>query len=275
MDLQTDLAEDEISSLLAWIDDIPLSRPKRNITRDFSDGVAAAEVVHHFCPKLVDMHNYSPANSVSQKLYNWNTLNRVFRKLSYVASQELISCIVGCRPGHVEYLLYELRKKIESYLAAKARIRDISGFSSPVDRMSNPSHSPGFARRSGNGSKASLAPGLGQPALPTGSAPGGMGGGVALQGVHGAAANGVGHGGAMSTEPHDDGRGNGARPVADDQNWQASSKALNTANPDQKDIMIRELQETIQILHVKVVKLEQLLTLKDRRIDELTKNTHR
>lgn len=45
----------------AWIDEIPLSRPKRNITRDFSDGVMVAEVIHHFIPKLISMHNYSPA----------------------------------------------------------------------------------------------------------------------------------------------------------------------------------------------------------------------
>ena len=35
-----------------------------------------AEMVKHFFPKLVDLHNYSAAHSVSQKLYNWNTLNR-------------------------------------------------------------------------------------------------------------------------------------------------------------------------------------------------------
>ncbi|KAI8850757.1 putative flagellar protein 1 [Chytridium lagenaria] len=108
-----DLPEDEISSLLAWIDDIPLSRPKRNIARDFSDGVAAAEVIHHFCPKLIDMHNYSSANAISQKMYNWNTLNqKVFRKIGYTASQDLIKDIVACKPGHVEYLLYEVRKKV-------------------------------------------------------------------------------------------------------------------------------------------------------------------
>ena len=37
--------------------------------------VMAAEVVHHFLPKLVELHNYPPANSVSQKLENWRTLN--------------------------------------------------------------------------------------------------------------------------------------------------------------------------------------------------------
>jgi len=36
------------------VDEIPLSRPKRSITRDFSDGVLMAELVHHYFPKLVE-----------------------------------------------------------------------------------------------------------------------------------------------------------------------------------------------------------------------------
>jgi len=32
------LDEQELESLYAWVDSIPLSRPKRNISRDFSDG---------------------------------------------------------------------------------------------------------------------------------------------------------------------------------------------------------------------------------------------
>uniref|UniRef100_A0A8C7X897 Sperm flagellar 1 n=1 Tax=Oryzias sinensis TaxID=183150 RepID=A0A8C7X897_9TELE len=69
--------------LFAWIDKIPLSRPKRNISRDFSDGVMAAEVVKHFFPKLVDLHNYIPANSTQQKLSNWNVLNRQDKRILY------------------------------------------------------------------------------------------------------------------------------------------------------------------------------------------------
>lgn len=92
-----------------WVDEIPLSRPKRNIARDFSDGgkvwiailglrgadilrkrtsssfmwasnfkfqrlfsntnlciiVLMAEVVKHFIPHLVELHNYSAAHSVA------------------------------------------------------------------------------------------------------------------------------------------------------------------------------------------------------------------
>ena len=33
-----DLTEEELQALYAWIDEIPLSRQKKSITRDFSDG---------------------------------------------------------------------------------------------------------------------------------------------------------------------------------------------------------------------------------------------
>lgn len=74
----SDLTEEELQELYAWIDEIPLTRQKKNITRDFSDGVLVAEVVHHFLPKLVDLHNYSPANAVQQKVTNWRTFNGQF-----------------------------------------------------------------------------------------------------------------------------------------------------------------------------------------------------
>lgn len=70
-----DVPQDELPLLYTWIDGIPLSRPKRNISRDFSDAVLAAEVVAHYCPRLVDVHNYSAANGLAQKIYNWSTLN--------------------------------------------------------------------------------------------------------------------------------------------------------------------------------------------------------
>ncbi len=32
------LDDEELQKIYTWVDEIPLSRPKRNITRDFSDG---------------------------------------------------------------------------------------------------------------------------------------------------------------------------------------------------------------------------------------------
>lgn len=40
-----ELDEEAMKSLLKWIDSVPLSRPKKNLARDFSDGVLAAEVI--------------------------------------------------------------------------------------------------------------------------------------------------------------------------------------------------------------------------------------
>ena len=33
-----EIDEEEMQSVYNWVDEIPLSRPKRNIARDFSDG---------------------------------------------------------------------------------------------------------------------------------------------------------------------------------------------------------------------------------------------
>lgn len=37
-DEMTALDDQQLQELYAWVDEITLSRPKRNITRDFSDG---------------------------------------------------------------------------------------------------------------------------------------------------------------------------------------------------------------------------------------------
>lgn len=76
------LKEDELESIYNWVDEVPLSRPKRNMARDFSDAgtvfhdpVLMAEIIAHYNPKIVELHNYIETGSVSQKLANWKTLN--------------------------------------------------------------------------------------------------------------------------------------------------------------------------------------------------------
>uniref|UniRef100_A0A8C3XRA2 Sperm flagellar protein 1 n=1 Tax=Chelydra serpentina TaxID=8475 RepID=A0A8C3XRA2_CHESE len=108
------LDEESLQELYGWVDAIPLSRPKKNITRDFSDGVLAAEVVKFYFPKMVEMHNYVPANSTQQKLSNWGHLNRkVLNKLNFSIPEDMIRKIVQCTPGMVELVLLPLRQKIE------------------------------------------------------------------------------------------------------------------------------------------------------------------
>ncbi|XP_043920392.1 sperm flagellar protein 1 [Protopterus annectens] len=107
------LDEDLLQDLYAWVDKIPLSRPKKNICRDFSDGVLAGELVKFYFPKLVEMHNYVPANSTQQKVNNWMHLNRkVFKKLNFSIPDDIIQKISRCSPGVIEVVLNTLREKI-------------------------------------------------------------------------------------------------------------------------------------------------------------------
>lgn len=110
------MTDEDLQKIYVWVDSIPLSRPKRNISRDFSDGVLLAEIVHHYFPKLVELHNYSAANSVRQKLYNWSTLNqRVLRRLDFEIKRPEIEALVNCKPGVVEAVLMQLQRKISEF----------------------------------------------------------------------------------------------------------------------------------------------------------------
>ena len=113
-----ELDDTSLQELYSWIDKIPLSRPKKNISRDFSDGVLAAEVVSHFIPRLVELHNYTPASSTTQKITNWQTLNRkVLSKIGLKLPDGTLRQIVGCHPGSVEIALHNIKTRIEASLS--------------------------------------------------------------------------------------------------------------------------------------------------------------
>jgi len=110
----------KLETLYSWIDEVPLSRPKKSLTRDFSDGVMVAELLQHFLPKMVDMHNYSPANSSSQKMNNWGVLQRrIFSKLKFAVPEPVVRSICNCKPGVVELVLLQLKEKVEEELMSK------------------------------------------------------------------------------------------------------------------------------------------------------------
>ncbi|TPX70596.1 hypothetical protein SpCBS45565_g01655 [Spizellomyces sp. 'palustris'] len=231
--------------LYAWIDEIPLSRPKRNIQRDFSDAVAAAEVVRHFLPKLVDLHNYPPANGMAQKLYNWKTLNqKVFRKIGYHVSEELIQNVVANRPGCIEYLLHGLRQKIDAYLARQVRQHNSAIRStSALDRA--PYHDMTKIRSAPQGWQASVSredyvspP---KPQAPLDSVPP------------------VAHYDLIAEHI-----------VAEEHPPIMFLEHKSNHYDGHKENMVAELQETVEMLQLKICKLEQLVDLKNRRIEELT-----
>jgi hypothetical protein len=42
---QPSLSEQDLNEIYNWVDEIPLSRPKKSIARDFADGCQVAEVI--------------------------------------------------------------------------------------------------------------------------------------------------------------------------------------------------------------------------------------
>ena len=184
------LDDEETQRIYEWIDDIPLSRPKRNIMRDFADGAMIAEVIGHYFPRLVELHNYPQAHSQQQKLTNWNTLNaKVFRKMGFQISRSDIEKVVTAVPEAIERVLGVVQQNIQT-----ARERGVE-------------HAP--------------QPKVHQP-QPRGAAP------------------------------------------------REKLPAQSGSSAKEKDMIIQELRETIEIMETKIAKLEQLAKLKDSKIQLLT-----
>ncbi|XP_043110714.1 sperm flagellar protein 1 [Puntigrus tetrazona] len=226
MDGPKQLDEETLQDLYAWIDKLPLSRPKRNITRDFSDGVMTAEVVKHFFPKLVELHNYTPAHSTQQKLSNWSTLNRkVFSKLNFHIPEETVKNIAVSTAGYIEPVLCSLREKIEEKRAGKQLdgTQDLEYYSTTTGQSRPDKHLMVF-------------------------------------------------GATHATNP---------ATVKKKDKVSAAAALRPNVDPgvrlllEEKEQTILALQETVEILQIKVDRLEHLVHLKDLRIEDLTKHLER
>jgi len=235
------LGDEDLQKVYNWVDEIPLSRPKKNISRDFSDGVLFAEIIHAFFPRLVEMHNYSAANSYSTKMYNWNTLNsKVLKKFSWQIHGQDLDDIIKTTPGAIERVLRVLQEKI--FAAQRAGLPRASAGPSGgsdadiVNRMEKRAAERAEARarqRSGRDespSPSSLPPPPGVPA--------------ALQ--HGAA--------------------NPRRPPSGMDRMQ---REVDVELLTEKEQTISELREMVEIMSEKIKKLEQLVRIKDTKIEAL------
>ncbi|XP_037660827.1 sperm flagellar protein 1-like isoform X2 [Choloepus didactylus] len=223
-----------LRGLYAWLDALPLSRPKRHLARDFSDGVMLAEIVKHFCPRLVDLHNYVPSSNTDQKLANWSTLNRkVLHKLRLGVSEVDIRRVVSNTPGAVEPILCALREKVEG---------GALGRSPPPAATRDPG--PSGAGADGPWAACTHHAGLPSPTVPCcrKTLPS-LG---ALEETGGCTSGGWDT--ARQPSQHQDPR----EQLLEDQ-----------------EQVLAVLQEAVKILQMKVVKLERLVKLKDARIAEL------
>lgn len=112
---QNQSEENELMYIYEWVDSIQLSRPKKNIARDFCDCVLLAEIIKHYLPRLVDLHNYPSASSTMQKSYNWNTLNdKVLKKIGVKMSKQEINDVISCKPFSIEHLLQRVYAAIQN-----------------------------------------------------------------------------------------------------------------------------------------------------------------
>mmetsp|Transcript_28020 Transcript_28020/g.79230 ORF Transcript_28020/g.79230 Transcript_28020/m.79230 type:complete len:234 (+) Transcript_28020:280-981(+) len=218
------LSEEQLQELYTWVDGIPLSRPKRNIARDFSDGVLLAEILYHYFPKYVELHNYSAANGMAQKMYNWNTLNqRVLKRIGYQIPRSDCEKIAAADAGYIEKVLLQVKEKI----AAHGTKRKSKGTLQPGPSTGAINAPPHMAYK---GPAANQ-----MPSLP----------GVSPRSLH--------HHGPVPGSP--------SAPLMD-------MSTMQRALAD-KEATIHELRETSEILETKVRKLEQLVRLKDAKIQTL------
>lgn len=114
VDNQINEEENELMYIYEWVDSIELSKPKKNMARDFCDGLLVAEIIKSSLPKIVDLHNYPASSSMKQKNYNWNTLNtKVLKKIGMQMSNAEINDVTKCKPLAIEHLLQRIYSAIE------------------------------------------------------------------------------------------------------------------------------------------------------------------
>jgi hypothetical protein len=125
-------AQDEDSELMyiyEWVDSIELSRPKKNIARDFSDGVLLAEIIKSYLPHMVDLHNYPSCSNSKHKESNWNVLNnKVLKKLHIKLTKAEIDSIIKAEPLAIEKLLQRVYVVLQNKVNTNKANREQNNF---------------------------------------------------------------------------------------------------------------------------------------------------
>ncbi|XP_062551809.1 sperm flagellar protein 1-like [Armigeres subalbatus] len=103
------LSTEEQSIIQQWLFQFRLSSRIRKVSRDLSDGVLVAEILHQLFPRLVDLHNYTKGFATARKLDNWETLNRkVLKKLGIYLTPDIILSVTQGTPGAAYDILMEI-----------------------------------------------------------------------------------------------------------------------------------------------------------------------
>ncbi|XP_066248645.1 sperm flagellar protein 1-like isoform X2 [Euwallacea similis] len=114
-----------LEDIFQWVDEHEITRQKKNFHRDFSDAVSLAEILKKHYPKLVELHNYAPKHALSQKIVNWETLNKkVLNKLKINLSPAEQGQLARAVPGVIERLLHKIKLKVEKHETAQKNVEN-------------------------------------------------------------------------------------------------------------------------------------------------------
>lgn len=233
-----------------------------------------AEVVKHIYPRAVDLHNYTKSSSMQQKYANWETLNqKVLRRMNFVVHEDDIKDVINAKRGAVERVLLFVRKQLAAFESTEAGQLAMSqgGLSPPGDfssrlskgRPSSNSHARASSppSSSSSSSRVSAAPPEAPSRGESSAAPAPAPTVIAPRG----SISGATRGGAATSASSSTASASSAQPT----------KQLHAANVPEakvdKDAIIQDLRETVEIMQEKISKLEQLVALKNNKIALLTK----
>ncbi len=133
----------ETNEILAWIDEINFSRSKKNLNKDFSDGVFIAELIKAHIPSIVDLHNYIPTSNTEQKRSNWLVLNKkVFPKIDLKLTNNEIENLIKGQNNYIEALLRQLYGLLKDHKQSNSSLssKNVNTSDSPKRKRSPNKH---------------------------------------------------------------------------------------------------------------------------------------
>lgn len=87
-----------------------------------------AELLKHFYPRLVELHNYASANGQLAKLNNWVTINRkILSKLNLGLEIESLRELSQAKPGVIDNLLLAVKYKTSKKQSVQRDLSDEDG----------------------------------------------------------------------------------------------------------------------------------------------------
>jgi uncharacterized coiled-coil protein SlyX len=233
-----DLSAEQLREVYRWVDQVPLSRPKKNIARDFSDAVLVSEIINYIYPNMVETHNYSPTNSVAQKMYNWETMNKkVFKKMGFQIPAQQLSDVAASKKGCIEGVLYRIREGMATFGGSEGKT---VATKAKNGRGADYFHSGGSPVKKGSSVRSqNNNPPTGQHISP-------------------------------GPSPQQHKQGFNKSPQHSSNNKGGGEIGELRGQLGEQDVVISDLRDTLDIMRLKISKMQQLLDLKNQKIETLT-----